>query len=119
MQTVKIQHLCNFIQQNMDTDVMFTREVGDPSNRLFEANNFHFKICNLSPSPPAGELVEPGGGEALVLLTQLHHLVSLLCAIHLNPTQICRQTQKNSIINCTEDELETPDLSNTTANAKV
>lgn len=45
-------------------------------------------LCSLQDSPPAGQVVEAGGGEALVLLAQLHHLIRLLCIIHLDPAQI-------------------------------
>lgn len=54
----------------------------------------------LSCSPPAGELVETGGGEALVLLAQHQHCVSLLCTIYLNPTQIWNQRSKANLRHC-------------------
>lgn len=51
----------------------------------------------LSCSPPAGELIETGGGEAPVLLAQRQHCVSLLCTIYLNPTQIWNQRSKTNL----------------------
>lgn len=39
-------------------------------------------------TPPAGDLVQPGGGETLVLLAKLHDLERLLGAVDLNPAQV-------------------------------
>lgn len=44
--------------------------------------------CGPWSPPPAGELVQPGGGETLVLLAKLHDLERLLGAVDLNPAQV-------------------------------
>jgi len=50
------------------------------------------KHCRPWFSPPAGEMVETSGGEALVPLSQFHYLIRLLRTINLNPPEIWGET---------------------------
>lgn len=63
--------------------------------RVNDRRVYHIYICKRKgyacgpwSAPPAGELVQPGGGETLVLLAKLHHLERLLGAVDLNPAQV-------------------------------
>lgn len=43
-------------------------------------------------APSAGQCVELGGGETLVPAADLQDSVGLLSAVHLNPFQVCQNT---------------------------